>query len=175
MRDIAAISQYVPVVGSSDGKMDSDGLLQYLKEQGAGNTGDTYRYTVQYVGIYTKTTDYTADFASLLIGAGFYAASFIPFVREVTWVSIAMQVHSGVGILVSGVDLYHKSSNTLPDKDYHQYRVKLSYYEDTQYNGRTYRTAYNYEVYYLWNDTSYSNPYWHVQKGVNNSRSYYVD
>ena len=175
VRDIAAISHYVPVVGSSDGKMDSDGLLQHLKEQGAGNTGDTYRYTVQYVGVYSKTTDYTADYARLAIAGGVLVASFIPCVREVAWVSIAMQAHSVVEFFASGVDLYHKSSDSLPDKDYHQYRVTLSYYEDTQYNGRTYRTVYDYEVYYLWNDASYSNPYWHMQKGVNNSRSYYVD
>ena len=175
VRILGGGSQYVPVAGSSDGRMDSDGLLQYLKEHGAGNTGNTYYYTVQYVGVYEKTTDYTGEYVGYAISGVMLAVSFIPVVREIAWASAASQAFSVIDFCATGVSLYHKNSSSFPDKDYHQYRVTLHYYEDTQYNGRTYRTIYDYELYYLWNDARYNSSFWQLQQGIGNRTSYYID
>ena len=166
VRDLSGVSQHVPAMGSSDGQMDSDKLLQYLIEQSAENTGSPYYFTVEYVGIYTHKTDYTLDGIMFLAGATAFVVSFIPVVREITWVSMGLNVLAGIDLIISGADLIKKASGPLSDKDYHQYHVTLQFTDVVQFNGEIFRTLYTVDAYYLWDDRSMTNPSWYLQKAV---------
>lgn len=88
----------------------------------------------------------------------------IPVVKEMATLSTVLTVAGTASSAYGLVGLL--APETLPDKDYYQYKVTISWVETTTVVGYPdvfVQTRYNVEMWCLWDDTSYTSPTWYVQ------------
>ena len=153
---------YRLVSGSSDGNEKSDELLQFVSNQYVSRINSTLFIDVEYLGTYTHTNDSTIDNIFALAG-GASLLLLIPAVREFTIVSniitIAGYASSAYGLL--GL----VPAENLAEKDYHQYKVTMSWTEKTSLTGYPhvfYLTEYHVEMLFLWDDTKHAYQTWYL-------------
>lgn len=130
----------------------SASLEEYFVEQKMNAEDGTVYIDVNYLGTYTKKTDKTLSYMLTLGGV---AALFIPQLKFI----------GDISTIAGLVSFVPSSWDRLPDKDYHQYRVTMSWTTVSHPLGYpTVWTEANYfvELIYLWNDTSHTSPSWYL-------------
>ena len=126
-------------------------------------TEGTVYVDVEYLGIYTQITDTSLTEIFVIFGLLTIAGN-IPVVREVAVIAKALNWIGIAGAVYGAIDYY--SPPPIPDKDYHQYNVTISWAETESFNGNSnylVHSTYSIEMSFLWNDTSYTSPSWYLQ------------
>ena len=149
-----------PISGQSDGKGESDVLLEYIVSQQPSVPNTTVFVNVEYVGIYTHTTDSLGTFLTIL--GGVCLLTYVPFVKDTAWLCALC---SNVGNVCTACGILSLlASDDLLEKDYHQYKVTMSWTQTTMPYSNVYvLTEYYVEIWFLRDDTSYTNPQWYLQ------------
>ena len=161
-----------PITKFSDGKNGSDALLEYVCDNYIPYTNSTVYVDVTYEGIYTQdTSSNVSDWVNIL--GGITLISMAPGVNEIAWLSTALTWAGRASSAYGVVGLF--SPETLPDKDYYQYKVTMSWVEtsiDSSFPNVIVKTYYDVEMWFLWDDTSYTSPTWFLQsRSWNESRT----
>ncbi len=135
-------------------------LNNIAKETFSSPTKRDLDISVHYVGIYDKQPDkFEGTFVAL--GVVSLASSFIPVVGKFVILSKVMQA-SGILSTVYGTASHFLDD--IPNKDYYQYKVTVTWSETIECPAATVTTTYYEDMYYLYDDTSYSSPSWHLRE-----------
>ena len=154
-------------IGTTDNDDKSDALLQEIMNGLNSYDIDWYPFCGQKVhvsvtadGVYKNDPNYALDWG--LFGVGL-AVTFIPGKIPFA-IGLGLSMYGGVEIAAEMVD-------PLPNREYYQYSVKMTWTTAESHCGVLIHTIHCIEQIYIWNDTSKNNAYWHLHSQSYTSKS----
>ena len=153
---------YRLVSGTSDGEEKSNELLQAVSSKFLPRVQSTLFINVDYLGTYTHQNDSTLNTA-FAVGGGLTLLLLIPPVRKCV---LASKLLSAIGYASSAYGLACLLPEySLPEKDYHYYRVTVSWTEKTPLAGypNVYvLVKYHVEMWFIYNDNNHAYQTWYL-------------
>ncbi len=142
-----------------DGNEKSEDLLDLMQTMFEDISKlDNFRCSVSYDGIVSKTTDTSLQWAKLILDG---VTMCIPG-KVATGISAAIFIYDTYE-LIKGPDL--------PDKDYYQFTVSVSWDQKFTVDEGIVIEHYAYDLVYVWNDTHYESPSWYLIKVIDNTHT----
>ena len=147
----------------SDGKEQSDALLQHVLDYYIPSCGYGAKVSVSYMGTYSHTSTVGLDIAVSAVGKivtlGMSYVSSGGLFTVLQFVSGAVSVYGDISLINSALD-------PLVAKDYHQYMVTVSWTQIDKLNfppGAVRYSEYSAEMIFLWVDNRHGSEYWYTQ------------
>ena len=149
------------VYATSDGKAQSDELLQYVLDYCIPSCGYWATASVTCMEVYSHESTVLMDAIVSLIGK---AASFGLSYVTGTWVASVLQAVSMGASVYSDYSLFKSLTDPLVAKDYNQYLVSISWTQIDVSDGTAKYSTYSADIIFLWVDIRRGEEYWFIKQ-----------